>query len=400
MSDNKLPALRPVEILPFRRADGEVYFALHDPAQLAPQSIAISVAGYFVLAHLDGEHSPADVQAAFRAQTGLELPEREIMKLVEALDEGLFIRGERAERALAQRRESYRAAPVRDNRDRYRDARALRSEIDELLAAGAVAPVKHVRGLVAPHLDYTRGAPCYADAYATLAAAPPAERYVILGANHAGQSMSVVATTKDFRTPLGAAATDREFIHSVEERLGSSLCAHEDDHLHEHSVELQVHVLQVVLEGRPFEIVPILCPDVCGVTGTAPADGAGPDLRDFAQALGALIAKSDKRTVVVAGADLSHVGRRFGDEQPSSPEFLEEVAAADQNLLALLEARRDEEFFASLRATVNPTRICSTGCLFALLHALPGRPLRVLSYHQAVDMAAETHVTCAAAVVT
>jgi hypothetical protein len=399
-TDHKLPALRPIEILPFRRSDGEVYFALHDPAQLAPQTIAVSAAGYFVLTHLDGAHSPGAVQAAFRRQTGMELPEDEILKLVSVLDEGLFIRGERATRAFAARRAAYRAAPARDNRDSYPDAAALRCEVGKLLAAGVAAPVREVRGLVAPHLDYARGAPCYADAYATLAAAPPAERYVILGANHAGQSASVVATTKDFWTPLGVVPTDRDFIDGLEERLGWPLCGSEEDHLYEHSVELQVHMVQGCTRGARFAIVPVLCPDVCGPSGTAPQDGAGPDLRDFAAALGEEIAESDRRTVVIAAADLSHVGQRFGDPAPTTPEFLEAVARSDRGLLTLLEARREEEFVRELSASGNETRICSTGCLFAMLRALPGRPFRVLSYHQAVDRATETHVTCAAGVVT
>jgi AmmeMemoRadiSam system protein B len=398
-TDEKLPALRPIEILPFRQPDGELYFALHDPARLAPQSMAVSAAGYFVLIHLDGAHSPQDIRAAFRRHTGMELPADEILKLVRALDEGLYIGGERVAQALAARRAAYQAAPARDNRDRYPDGAALRAEIEKVLAGGVAAPVGEVRGLVAPHLDYQRGAPCYADAYATLAASPPAQRYVILGANHAGLATSVVATRKDFWTPLGAVPTDRQFICELEERLGQPLSANEDDHLYEHSIELQVHCLQVSRPDAGFEIVPVLCPDVCGPSGTAPRDGAGPDLRDFARALGAALAQSDRRTVIIAGADLSHVGQRFGDEQPTTPEFLEAIGRTDRQLLALLESRAEEEFLAQLSATGNETRICSTGCLFALLHALPDRPFRLLSYHQAVDMPAEMHVTCAAAVV-
>jgi AmmeMemoRadiSam system protein B len=398
-TEHNLPALRPVEILPFRQPDGEVYFALHDPAQLAPRPIAVSVAGYFVLAHLDGEHSPADIRDAFRRHTGMQLPEQEIAKLLSVLDEGLFIRGELAMRALAARRAAYQMAPARDNRDRYPNGAVLRREIGKLLAPGAKTAVGEVRGLVAPHLDYARGAPCYADAYATLAAAPPADRFVILGTNHAGESTSAVATTKDFVTPLGVAPTDRDFIRRLEQRAGRPICVSEHDHLHEHSVELQVHILQAIMDGSAFQIVPVLCPDICGPTGSLPADGDGPDLRDFALALGELVADSDERTVIIAAADLSHVGQRFGDPDPTTPEFLEQVARYDRGLLALLELRDVGAFVAKLRVSGNLTRICSSGCLMALLLALPERPFCVLGYHQAVDMAAETHVTCAAAVV-
>jgi hypothetical protein len=398
--DDKLPALRPVEVTPLRTEAGDLYVVLHDLSRIAPRPIAVSPAAYAILAHLDGEHSCANIQAAFLRAHGVLVPAADVLDLVRALDEALLLCGERYEAACAERRAAYLAAAARDNRDRYADGATLRREIEGLLAAGVPAPVLEVRGLIAPHLDYGRGRPCYADAYATLARVPPAERYVILGTNHAGRSSSIVATTKDFQTPLGLVSTDRGFIARLEQALGVPVCRDEVDHWAEHSVELQVHILQVLMDGRPFEIVPVLCPDVCGATGTAPAAGDGPDLLDFADKLAALVAESDRRTTIIAAADLSHVGQRFGDPQPTSADFLEAVARSDRELLSLLESRRDAAFLDRLRETGNPTRICSAGCICALLRALPDRPCRVLAYHQATNRGAETHVTCAAAVVT
>ncbi len=397
---DKLPALRAVDVLPFRRRDGEVYFAVHDPAQITRESLAVSPVGYYLLTHLDGEHSCADIQAAFRAETGQELPKDQILKLVAVLDETLLLDNDRFAAAYDELRAAYRAAPARDCRERYPDAHALRAQIDDILAAGAAAAVGAVRGLIAPHLDYARGRPCYADAYATLRKAPLAERFVILGTNHAGRSRSVVATTKDFATPLGRVPTDREFIRRLEEQLGASICEHELDHLNEHSIELQVIILQAILADRPFEIVPVLCPDVCGSTKTAPADGCGPDLRDFARVLQGMVSESDRPTTIIAAADLSHFGQRFGDPDPTTADRLEEVARSDRDLLALLESHDEEAFLTRLTASGNQTRICSVGCIYALMQAIPDRPCRVLNYHQAVDREAETNVTCAAVVVT
>ena len=130
-----------------------------------------------------------------------------------------------------------------------------------------------------------------------------------------------------------------------------------------------------------------------------PHDGRGPDLGDFADTLAQLIANDQRRTVLIAGADLSHVGQHFGDEQPTTPEFLQQVERDDRTLLGLLESRLEEAFVEELRMSENPTRVCSAGCIYTLLRALPEQPCRVIRYEQAVDMAAETHVTCAAAVV-
>ncbi len=398
-TDEKLPALRHIDLMPFRDGEGEVRFLLQDNSGVSSQPIAVSPAGYAVIAHLDGGHSVEDIQAVFKARFQQDIPADQIIGLVAALDEALMLNTARYAAAYDEHVAAYAAAAARDNAANWGSGAEVRAEIETVLADGAPPPTEDVAGLIVPHLDYRRGAPCYADGYAVLDEVRPAERYVLLGTNHAGRSLSVVATGKDFATPLGLVKTDVAFIEELERRLGASIRTHELDHLREHSIELQVHILQVIQKDTPFEIVPILCPDPCGPTGTRPADGQGPDLGEFADALGAMVRETDRRTIIIAGADLSHVGQRFGDQEPSTPEFLEGVGQRDRQLLQLLEQRREDEFIDALRAASNNTRVCSAGSIYTLLRALPDHQCRVLSYHQAVDYEQETHVTCAAAVV-
>lgn len=398
-TSQKLPAVRPLDVAPFRNERDEMYFALHDLSQVAPRPIAVSLPGYFVLTHLDGKHTCGQVQAAFLKQFGQLISADQIEQMLSSLDQALMLDNEGYQQAYDRCCADYLAAPTRDNRHRYPPAAELQSIIAEMLASGSPATVTDLRGIISPHLDYRRGWRCYADAYATLAQAPPAERYVILGTNHFGRSSAVAATTKDFETPLGRVTTDRELIRRLELSLGQSLCEHQFDHSVEHSVELQLHVLQVCQPEHAFQIVPLLCPDPSAPTGTMPHDGRGPDLGDFADTLAQALANDDRRTVLIAGADLSHVGQHFGDQQPTTPEFLRQVERDDRTLLELLESRLEESFVEELRMSENPTRVCGAGCIYTLLRALPEQPCRVIRYEQAVDMDSETHVTCAAAVV-
>ena len=400
MSDDQyLPALRAINITPFRHLDGRLFFELRDMLQVAPQPLAVSGAGYLVLAHLDGTHTIEDIQEAFRQQSGQELPAEEIEQLVAVLDHYTMLDTPRFAEAFHSQTEAYRSATTRDNRDRWPPADELRSQIEQILSGVAVEPVDELHGIIAPHLDYQRGAPCYAAAYSMLTRSTFADRYVILGTNHFGRSTTAVATKHDFQTPLGLAHTDREFIERIEDRLGTDFCHNELDHRSEHSVELQVHIMQLCQPERAFEIVPILCPDICGTPGTAPGDKSASDLGILADTLTQIIMEDDKRTVLIAGADLSHVGVSFADESPTTPEFLAEIERQDRRLLELIVTNKFEEFITSIRITQNPTRICSTGCLYVLRRALRERPCRLLHYHQAVDPATDTNVTCAAAVV-
>jgi hypothetical protein len=348
--------------------------------------------------HLDGEHTCGEIRAAFEQQFGAEVPVDQIEKLVNTLDASLMLANERYEQAYAAQRDAYLAAKYREGRDGWLAADDLRPMIEQMLASGSAADADGLRGFIAPHLDYGRGGPCYADAYAALAQAPPVERYVILGTNHFGRCSGVVAASKDFTTPFGRVPTDRACLGAIESQLGRSLCEYEFDHAREHSIELQIQLLQVARGERPFEVLSFLIPDPSGATGTKPVFDDGPDLHDFVDALRAAVDADGKSTIWIASADWSHVGEHFGDTHPTTSEFLEQVGENDRRLLTLLEDRRERDFVADVGARGNPTRICSVGCMYALLVALPEATCRQLRYHQAVDMQAETHVTCAAAI--
>lgn len=389
--------LRPIDIVPI--PGEEPRFLLRDNAGVAPHQLAVSVPGYFILAHLDGVHTAGQVQVAFLRQFGQMLPVDEIGKLIESLDSALMLANERSERAYADAIARYRAAETRDNRDRWPAADELRAELEQTLTGGASPDSPDLVGFIAPHLDYERGRPCYADAYAALRTAPSADRYIVLGTNHFGRGAGVVATGKDFITPLGRVTTDRSLLNALNARLKFDLLADEFDHDREHSIELQVHLLQHEQPEWPFEIMPVLCPDPSRSRDPDSERDFAAELRAFADALCDVLTRDDRRTVVIASADLSHVGQHFGEAEPTDDAFLADVGGHDRRRLELLAAHDEDAFVADVRETENHTRVCSVGCIYALLRALPDTTCEIRRYHQATNFPAETHVTCAAGVI-
>ncbi len=391
------PRLRPVEAFELPDDDGDLV-GVRDATGLSDIALTLSPAALHVLAMMDGSRSLDDIRSEFQETVGVPIALQTLRSMIEKLDEAHFLEGEDFEHyyqsLLATYRESgVRALPQPEILSVWDPGGTF---FDDCLAqADRVNLPGPVIGLVAPHLDYPRGRPCYASAYVTLKDRPVPDTIVILGTNHFGRSSSVVATGSDFETPLGVSVTNVAFIEELEFRCGS-LRAFEYDHMREHSIELQVIWLQHLFGCSSFSIVPILCPDPCGPTGTAPYDGCGVDLEEFAVALREVMADSDADTLVVAGADLSHVGEEFGDERQLDEAFLNEVRGVDEGALESLQSGGPEAFVDCLARNENPTRVCSAGCIYVLAQALPSAKATLLAYHQAVDQSTQTCVTCAA----
>ncbi len=73
------------------------------------------------------------------------------------------------------------------------------------------------------------------------------ELVVVLGTNHYGMKPGPVATDKDFETPFGRVATDRQALQQLADLYEGDLLQGQYDHAREHSVELQVTVLARLL---------------------------------------------------------------------------------------------------------------------------------------------------------
>lgn len=399
------PELRPVEIAT-RTPDQR--WVLRDPTGLAQGALVVGETQVFLLSLLDGRRSHRDIRMEFLRATGTLLRPADLDGLLEHLEGCGFLQGPASEARYRRLADAYLAGPYRPLRspEAFGAAPAeLPGLLDRILASAEGEAGSALEGrasllaLVAPHLDFPRGAACYGAAYQWLQRLPAGRaprRVVILGTNHFGRSRSVVATTKDFQTPWGVLRTDGRLIRAIEADCGGTLRPFELDHLREHSIELHAVWLHHLL-GDGIEIVPFLCPDPNAPQSSVPGDPRGVELREFALALGARLRSDAVPTLLIASADLSHIGRYFGDSRPLDAQFLEEVRRADAAALDLVAAGQPEEFRHHMLRTQNPTRHCSVGCLYALLTALePEARAHRLCYHQAVTPEMQNGVTCAA----
>lgn len=391
-----VPRLRALEAFPVDH-DGVTAVALRDPAGYAPGVLLLRRPVVEVVALFDGQRTIADIQAEICRRTGEIVPRADIEKLVATLDEHGFLDSD----AFAARRAEIDArfldAPVRPAAHAggayAGTADDLRAMIDGFFThADGPGPVAGrrdgepgVRGLIAPHIDFHRGGPAYAWGYRDLAERGDADLYVILGTCHAGMADPFALTRKPYDTPLGPVPVDVDFVEELARRARQDCFGSELAHRTEHSIEFQAVFLRHLFGDRDVAIVPILASFAheCLARGVRPGDD--PRVPRFLDALAETIAASRRRVAVIAGADLAHVGPRFGDPQPVSPAQLAVIEREDRAMLEAVTAGEAEAFFDAVAADGDRRRICGYSPIYALLRVLGPGPGRLRRYAQWPD---------------
>jgi len=397
-----LPRLRAIEIVPGQQG-GQRVFMLRDPSGLAPNAAVVTGATMLILRMLDGEHTIREVQTALVRQTGELVMSHHIEAVIRQLDEALLLETPRLEECRRQRLAEFRAAgmrPCTHAEGAYPTEPAAFAEmVDAWMAAlppRAARPEGRVVGAIAPHIDFGRGSVSYAHAYRDLADCD-ADLCVILGTDHHGNTQ-FAATRNDFDTPLGRVTTAKDVLDSIEAAFIGDLFEGELQHLGEHTIEFQVVLLQHFLGGkRDFEIVPLLCGDLGEDIEAGESQPQDAEVLSLIDCLRALIAETDRKVCVIASADLSHVGPRFGDNRSLTGAYLASVEEHDRAVLEHAVSGRPDETFAVVSARRNDTNICGLAPIYILLKALGECRGELLDYRQAPSPDRQQCVSFAAA---
>jgi MEMO1 family protein len=378
---------------PFRYAEGMLIL----PPPLVP-----------CLLLFDGDHDEADLREALLRLVGggeeaaAALPDTLLRHLVDTLRDGGFLEDATFEGIRAQRHRAFAEqdarAPVHAGAAYPTDPEELRALLSRYLdeAPKAPPPAGDVIGIAAPHVSPEGGWRSYGAAYSALGPSHRDRTFVILGTSHYGEPERFGLTGKPFRTPLGETSVDAEIVARLAEAGGSAACVEDYCHAVEHSIEFQVVFLQH-LYGAAVRIVPILCGPFARAThrGGLPEDDDG--VRRVLDTLGGLAAAQRDRIVWIAGVDLAHVGRRYGDRLAAHADQgpLRDVAARDRERCACLAASDAPGFWSLLSRDQDPLRWCGASPLYTLVAAARPAAGHLLHYEQ-WNIDAQSVVTCAA----
>ncbi|MGE3317521.1 MAG: AmmeMemoRadiSam system protein B [Planctomycetaceae bacterium] len=167
------------------------------------------------------------------------------------------------------------------------EADVLRRQIEELIRDARRCEARP-KGIIVPHAGYVYSGPVAATGYAALASRrDEIRRVVLLGPSHFVRVRGLAVPTVDsFATPLGLVRVDTSTVARLL-RL-PQVVASDEPHAREHSLEVHLPFLQVVLDD--FQIVPL-------AVGDASAD----EIREIIELLW-----GGPETAFVISSDLSH----------------------------------------------------------------------------------------------
>lgn len=180
------------------------------------------------------------------------------------------------------------------------DPERLRAEIERLLAQARRSMLERPRALVVPHAAYLYSGRAAAHGYLLLRE-EHFERVLVLAPSHfVGFRGAATLAYDAFRTPLGFVAIDGKSVQALTRcRL---VREYEAAFAPEHSLEIQLPFLQVVLPGIP--VVPLLI-------GWLSRD-------DVVELASALQPWYEPQTLILVSSDFTHYGASF-DYLPFAP---------------------------------------------------------------------------------
>ncbi|HEX7535159.1 MAG TPA: AmmeMemoRadiSam system protein B, partial [Syntrophales bacterium] len=357
---------------------GRRMISFHDPYHLTDHGIALDFNTLPILQLLDGFHDLRDIQTILmKRQGGRIVYVSEIESFIESLDRACLLESPFFNQKMCGLRSEFSSQPIRlpvhAGKSYVSDPVELAHFIENVESNISQECLQHIQdnitGILAPHIDINIARDVYVNTYRYLKG-KNYDTVVILGINHNVQEGLYCISEKNYATPFGEIKTDTDFIRQLKKAVpGGTLAPDDFGHMTEHSIEFQTIFLRHYLTG-PFAIVPILCGSVHEFIHERRNILTDERFRGMVSVMKQLLEEKEGHTLIVAGVDLSHVGRKFGDQAPADV-LLPEATACDKLMLSFIGHGEPENIFQKAVETMDRYHVCGLPAilLFASLLA-------------------------------
>ena len=391
------PKLRQIRSEPTVQ-NGQRGVLLSDPLRISHNTVFVPASLALLLTLLDGTRDVGTLRTGFELRTGTPLSTSSVEEFISQLDGVLFLENERFGAAYDGALKEYRSAASRPpalagscypaDADK---ARAYLQQFEEAAPQNDCEPPGRIVGLVSPHIDFERGGHIYATVWSKARPAlEEADLAVILGTDHNEGEGRITLTRQDYETPWGTVPTARDAVDELLNEAGEGVFDCELNHRWEHSIETAVVWLHHVLGNKTCPVLPILCGSFQPFIEGARSPRQSGEIASTIDVLRRLVKR--QRTIVVAAADLAHVGPVFGDPLPLDFVAHARLAKQDEQLLDIMSQGQAEEFLAEIRRDGDRRHVCGVPPIYIAMSVLSGAKGVSLGYAQCPASEDETSV--------
>ena len=391
---NIKPTIRNLDLQPYQH-EGEQYYLLQGPRQETEGQLLLPPILAHMLRYFDGQHDIPAIYAQIEKDAGFALPAGTVEQAVSQLDQAYMLDNERyasyVERVYGDfLRVAHRPMVLADV-NYPRDPAALA----ELFASyGGTDDLSdeeawHGRAVISPHIDYQRGGPVYARAWARAGAAvQKADLVLMFATDHKGGLGSLTLTKKGYETPYGLLPTDDQLVDALAHAIGEDEAyALELNHRREHSVELSAVWLHHVAAqtGTTPVMVPLLIGSFQHLVAYQKHPQQDVKIQTFLEAL--VRETAGKKVLCVASVDMAHVGPAFGDDYIMDEERRSLLDAADHSLIEAMMEGDAERYYREIADVQDRNKVCGFSPVYLMLRYLQMRGEgeisgRLLAYDQ------------------
>jgi AmmeMemoRadiSam system protein B len=380
------------------------FVLLRDPYRLSDQILQIPRWVAVWLNMLDGQSTLPQIQTRIALHFGgqtISLPELE--SVVRALDEADFLEDEAFLRLLEQSDRPPACIGVYPA-----DPKQIPQQLDRLFSApggpglprepGCRIPSEgRISALLVPHMDYQRGGITYGWGFKELVERSDATLFFIVGTSHYSPARFSL-TRQNYVTPLGRVETDQRVVDSLVQEFSNGLFEDELAHFPEHSIELEVLLLQYLLRDRPFRIVPLLVGSFHDCVQKKRLPRTVLEIQRLIRAIRRTAQESAERICFIISGDLAHIGPKFDDPDPVDAMILKHSRDRDQLLLDALERPSTGDYFSAIAEEQDARRICGLPPTYLVLEAIQPRWGKLLRYGRCLHPEGYESVSFASAV--
>jgi len=337
---------------------------------------------------MDGTRDIGTLRTGFELRTGTPIDTSILEHFISDLDESLFLENERFARAYQVALNDYRSAasrpPVLAGKCYPANAEELSAFLEQYLDQVENEGLKQpgeVKGLISPHIDFKRGCPIYAKVWSKArTVVRQADLVVILGTDHNEGKGRITLTRQNYETPWGVIPTAQDVVDELVSEIGEGVFGYELNHRVEHSVEAAIIWLHYLLGNKPCQVLPILCGSFQLFIERDDSPLKAPHITSTIEVLKRVA--SGRRTIIIAAADLAHMGPVFGDPSPLDFVGRARMAKQDERLIDIMSRGQVDDFFAEIRGERDQRHVCGVPPIYIALSVLSGVTGRSVGYKQ------------------